>query len=168
MTRRPEVAGGRRTVTAALINDGRTLAVRVPLALAKRGGRKLILAPDGTMPAHGARQPRVDTAIVRALARAHRWQRMIETGRFATIGDLARTERVNPSYLARVLRLTLLAPDIVEAILDGRQPAGITLGRLMQVLPVAWSVQQMAVRHQSKRISASGSPAARALRKASA
>jgi hypothetical protein len=119
-------------------SDGRSLAVRVPLALAKRGGRKVVLAPDGTTPALPPRRDRVDTALVRALARAFRWQRMIESGQFGTMGDLARAEKLNPSYLARVLRLTLLAPDIVEAIMDGRQPEGITLGRLMGPLHTVW------------------------------
>jgi hypothetical protein len=64
---------------------------------------------------------------------------MLEAGRFATINELAAAEKINSSYVSRVLRLTLLAPDIVEAILDGRQPEGTTLPALMQPLPVEWS-----------------------------
>ena len=82
--------------------------------------------------------------LVKALARAFRWRRMLETGRYGTITDLAAAEKINASYVSRVLRLTLLAPDIVEAILDGRQTEGVTLPRLMQPFSVAWQVQRAA------------------------
>ena len=78
---------------------------------------------------------------MKALANAHRWQRMLDSGDYATIGELAAAERVNPSYLSRVRRLTLLAPDIVEAILDGRQRAEMTLAVLMRPFPVEWRKQ---------------------------
>src|SRR5690349_10798802 len=106
-----------------MIGADPTLTVRVPLTIRRRGGRKLVVAPEGsaiTVPA------RVDSTLVKALARAFRWRRMLETGRFATIRELAAAERINVSYVSRVLRLTLLAPDLVEAILDGRQPEGVT------------------------------------------
>jgi len=112
------------------------LTVRVPLAVRKpRGGRKLMLAPGGIAPrgASGA-----DTTLVKALARAFRWRRMVETGRFATLNELAAAEKINSSYVSRMLRLTLLAPNLVEAILDGRQPEGITLPALMAPFPVEW------------------------------
>jgi hypothetical protein len=79
--------------------------------------------------------------MVKALARAFRWRKLLETGVHATIDDLAGAERINPSYVSRVLRLTLLAPDIVEAILDGRQPAEMTVKELTQPLPVEWEGQ---------------------------
>jgi hypothetical protein len=82
-------------------STGRSLSVRVPLALAKRGGRKVILAPDGSQPALGVREYRAATALVKALAHAFRWRRMIETGRFVTFGDLSRAEKVSPSNGAR-------------------------------------------------------------------
>jgi hypothetical protein len=91
----------------------RTLTVRVPLALPRRGGRKLAVIPEGA-PVWAPRRARVDNAMVKALARAHRWKRILESGEFATMEDLAAPEKINPSYLGRVLRLTLLAPDIVE------------------------------------------------------
>ena len=86
----------------------------------KRGGRKLVVTPDGAEWAPG---PRVDNAMVRALARAFRWRKMLYTGVHATIEELARAKGVAASYVSRVLRLTMLAPETVEAILDGRQPA---------------------------------------------
>jgi hypothetical protein len=92
-----------------------------------------------------ALERRQDITLIKAVARAFRWRRMLESGRFATINELAAAEKINASYLSRVLRLTLLAPDIVEAILDGRQPEGMTLPRLMRPFPVEWEKQRRAV-----------------------
>jgi len=112
------------------------LTVRVPLAVRKqRGGRKLMIAPASTTN-RGASA--ADTTLVKALARAFRWRRMLEAGRYSTINELAAAEKINSSYVSRLLRLTLLAPDIVEAILDGRQPDGMTLPGLMEPFPVEW------------------------------
>ena len=115
-----------------------TLSVRVPFAVRKRGGRKLVITPYG---ATGRPRPRMDSALVKAIARAHRWQRMLESGRYVSLTELAAAERINLSYMSRVLRLTLLAPDIVEVILDGRQPEAITLPALMKPLPAEWKHQ---------------------------
>ncbi len=115
------------------------LTVRVPLAVRKqRGGRKLVLTPGGMAPRGTAA---ADTTLLKALARAFRWRRMMEMGRYGTIKELAAAEKINSSYVSRVLRLTLLAPDIVEAILDGRQPEGMTLPALMEPFPVEWGRQ---------------------------
>jgi len=115
------------------------LAVRVPLAVRKRGGRKLVLTPGSTINrgASGA-----DSTLVKALARAFRWRRMMETGRISTLNELAAAEKLNSSYVSRLLRLTLLAPDIVKAILDGRQPEGMTLPKLIKPFPVVWDGQR--------------------------
>ena len=119
------------------------LTVRVPLAVRKqRGGRKLILTPGGMAPRGTSAS---DTTLVKALARAFRWRRMMETGCYATINELAAAEKINSSFVSRLLRLTLLAPDIVEAILDGRQPEGMTLPGLMEPFPVEWTLQTAAV-----------------------
>ena len=123
------------------------LTVRVPLAARKpRGGRKLILTPGGMAPRGSTA---ADTTLVKALARAFRWRRMLETGRYGTIDELAAAERINSSYVSRLLRLTLLAPDVVEAILDGRQPDGMTLPGLMEPFPVEWERQHEATSHGS-------------------
>ena len=105
----------RATVSA----DGETITVHIPITFRKRGGRKLVVTPDG---AEWAPRPRVDNAMVKALARAFRWRKMLDDGVHATLEDLARAKGVHATYVSRVLRLTLLAPEIVEAILDGRQP----------------------------------------------
>ena len=112
------------------MNDAaQTLTVVIPLRVKPRGGRKALVTPGVlAMPAQ------VDITLVKAVARAFRWRRMLESGRFATINELAAAEKINSSYVSRVLRLTLLAPDIVEAILDGRQPEGMTVPRLMKLL----------------------------------
>jgi hypothetical protein len=84
-----------------------------------------------------------DSTLVKAIARAHRWQRMLEGGDYASIAELAAAERINSSYLARVLRLTLLAPDIVDMILDGCEDRqAISLHKLMKGFPVRWQAQR--------------------------
>ena len=82
-----------------------------------------MLAPDGAEVTAAPVTRHVDNAMVKAIARAFRWRDMLESGEYATIREIADAEKINESYVGRVLRLTLLAPDIVEAILDGRQPA---------------------------------------------
>jgi hypothetical protein len=116
------------------------MTVRVPMTFRKRGGRKLVIAPDGT-PLSAPPRARIDNTMIKALARAFRWRRMLETGAVATVTEIAAKEKINASYVSRVLRLTLLAPEIVEAILDGRQAPGMTLPVLMAAFPVEWDDQ---------------------------
>jgi hypothetical protein len=122
--------------------DGRTVTVRIPMSIRRRGGRKLVLAPDGTTDTWAAPCRRIDNAMVKAIARAFRWREMLENGTHATIAEIASAEKINASYVGRVLRLTLLAPDIVEAILGGRQPTGLQLENLLERFPVGWSEQR--------------------------
>ena len=113
-----------------------TVTVHVPFRIVKRGGRKEMQLPEST-----AQTRRTDNTLVKALARAFRWKRMLETGEFANIAELAKREGISPSYMTRVLRLTLLAPSIVEAILDGRQGPKVTLTRVLGPFPVGWNAQ---------------------------
>jgi hypothetical protein len=106
--------------------DGTTLVVRIPMRFQRRGGRKRIVAPDGSELAP-ITKPQPEGSLVKALARAHRWQRMLESGEYWTLAELAAAEQISRSYICRLLRLTLLAPDIVERILDGRPTAGLPL-----------------------------------------
>jgi hypothetical protein len=122
--------------------DGRAFTVRVPISIRRRGGRKLILAPDGTNVTTAPVRRHIDSAMVKAIARAFRWREMLENGTHATIAEIAAAEKINESYVGRVLRLTLLAPDIVEAILGGRQPPAMTLAVLMRPFAVEWSQQR--------------------------
>ncbi len=113
-----------------------TVTLHVPFRVVKRGGRKEMQLPEG------AAQPRrTDSTLVKALARAFRWKRMLDSGEFATIAELAERERIASSYMTRVLRLTLLAPDIVEAILDGKQGPEVTLARVLEPFPEKWANQ---------------------------
>jgi hypothetical protein len=127
-------------VQGSMDQDGRTLTIRIPLAFHKRGSRKQIVVPDG--PVYAPRQRSPETALVKALARAHRWKRMLEGGEYASVAELAAAEKINQSYLCRVLRLTLLAPDIVESILDGRQGAELLLDELFKPFPNEWDRQR--------------------------
>jgi len=135
---------------AALSMEGDCLVVRVPLRIKRRGGRKEIIAPD-TGEEGGPPRPRTNEPLALMIARAHRWQRLLESGRYASIRELALDAGVDNSYMARVLRLTLLAPDIVEAILDGTEPDGLSLARLVN-LPASWQEQR-------ERLGFGGSPA---------
>jgi len=112
------------------------------LTVRKRGGRKLVLAPNGASLPPAA--PPIDSTLVKAIARAFRWQKMPETGRHATIREIARAEKINSSYVSRVLRLTLLAPATVDAILEGRAAEAPTLEDAMGMFPVAWRHQRSA------------------------
>ncbi len=114
-----------------------TITLHVPFRVVKRGGRKEVQLPDGAPV-----QRRTDSPLVKALARAFRWKKMLESGEFTTINELAEREGIAPSYMTRVMRLTLLAPDIVEAILDGRHGPEVTLGRLLKGFPVEWEGQR--------------------------
>lgn len=123
-----------------LSDDGRTLMVHLPISIRRRGSRKLVLAPDGTNVTAAPVHRHIDHAMVKAIARAFRWREMLENGRYSTIREMAIAEKINETYVGRVLRLTLLAPGIVETILDGRRP-GLQLEQLMKKIPVVWEAQ---------------------------
>ena len=117
------------------------MAVRIPISWKRRAGRKVVIAPDGGdawVPAN----PRPDETLIRALARAHRWKRMLEEGRYRSAGELAEAEGVTRSFVNRLLRLTLLAPDIQEAILEGRQAKAMQLEELTGSIPSGWEEQR--------------------------
>lgn len=117
------------------------LVVDVPLKLKKRAGRKEVILTDVFSDGAIERMPHQE-ALVIALARAHRWQRLLDDGKFKSVSDLAREIGLDPSFSARLLRLTLLAPDIVEAILMGEEPSGLSLTTLTKQLPRDWTEQR--------------------------
>jgi hypothetical protein len=126
-------------MTEIMLNpDGTTITVFVPMTWRRRGGRKVIVAPLGCN--DWAPPPKIDRTLVKALARAWRWQRLLESSEYGSLAELADAERISRSYICRVLRLTLLAPDIVERILDGRPTAG--LAELLKRFPVEWERQR--------------------------
>jgi hypothetical protein len=123
-----------------------TVTIHIPMTFRWRGGRKLIVAPDGTAMTPAPQRPNIDTVLLRALVRAFRWQRLLDEGACSTIKDIAARENIDASYVGDVLRLTLLAPDIVEMILDGRQPPALQFETLRKSLPLLWEEQRKAIR----------------------
>jgi hypothetical protein len=117
-----------------------TLMIRIPMRLQRQGGQKLIMTPDGA--AMPTPKPRPDETLIKALVRAHRWRWRIEGGKAKSITDLAEQEGVTDAYVCRLLPLTCLAPDIVEGILDGRQPKGLRLAEMLGNGPLAWEQQR--------------------------
>jgi hypothetical protein len=121
-----------------------SITVRVPLAIRRRPGRKAVVTPADDRPALTT-TGRAEPALMKALARAFRYQRMLDEGRYASISKMAAAEKIERGYLGTLLRLTLLAPDVIEVILDGRQPDGMTLPRLIEPLPTCWIEQRAAL-----------------------
>jgi hypothetical protein len=116
-----------------------SITVRVPLAIRHRPGRKTIVTPmtDGVAPV----TTRADPTLVKALARAFRYQKLLDEGRYGSISEMAEAEKIERGYLGSLLRLTLLAPNIVQAQLDGRAPAELKLPRLLEPFPACWAEQ---------------------------
>jgi len=136
---------GSMTAIKDLDRDAAAVTVRVPLAIKNRGGRKVVVSPDG-QPISATSRPRVDNTLMRAVVQAFHWKSLMEAGQFATVSELAATEGLNGSYVAHVLRLTLLAPDLVEAVLDGGQPKTMQLQSLVRAVPDFWDDQRLIVR----------------------
>ncbi len=125
------------------VGDSGNLTIHIPMLLRKMNGRKMIIvnALDGSIP--DAVEP-VQGAVVQALARAFAWVDMIENGQFACIGDLAERIDVDAAYVRRIIKLTTLAPAIVMALLNGEEPDGLSLARLVKAFPVDWREQRRA------------------------
>ena len=117
------------------------LVIRIPMQLKKRGGRKEIIVPDG-LPGTGPSKSATQKPLITALARAFHWQELIDGGKYSSISDLAEALGLDRSYVSRIMRLTLLAPDIVETIVDGQEPSGVSLERLVKRMPMVWAEQK--------------------------
>lgn len=121
--------------------EDKTIVIQIPVTFSRKFGRRWMLVP----PSDGipiARKPKHDDALLKALTRAHRWERLIETGRVKNTEALAEDQKINASYVSRILRLNLLAPDIKTMILDGTQPSTIKLSELMKPFPNDWEAQR--------------------------
>jgi hypothetical protein len=116
----------------------KTITVHVPMRFTIRGGRKTIVSEIEQPHA----RPRTENALLKALAKAHRWRRQIENGEYASITELSKAQRVNESYACRLLRLTLLAPEIVIEILNGAPDDALSMSQLTKPFPVEWAAQQ--------------------------
>jgi hypothetical protein len=121
--------------------DGDRLVVRIPMRFHRRGGRKRIVAPDGSE-LTPATKPQPDSTLVKALARAWRWQRFLDEGIYASVSEIGDAENISKSYVSRILRLALLAPDIIEMILEGQSDQTFMLERLERPLPASWEEQR--------------------------
>lgn len=129
-------------VTGILLSTNESgVQIHIPMKLKRRGGRKEIIVPQSLQSVMPSR-PVYQEALVVAFARAHRWKEMLESGKYGSITDLASTIGVDRSYIARLLRFTLLAPDIVEAILKGREPSSFVINRLVGTIPMDWEGQR--------------------------
>ena len=117
--------------------DGSTLVVRIPMRFQRRSGRKRIVAPDGSAIVPSSK-PQPDGTVIKALARAWRWQRMLDDGRYASVSEIGDAENISKSHASRILRLGLLAPDLVEAILAGQADQALVLEQLERPLPACW------------------------------
>ena len=120
--------------------DRRTLTIQVPMTFKTRGGRKLVISPDG-VPSWATPRTRIDNTMVKALARAFRWRKLLETDVYSTVEEISAAENINTSYVSRILRMALLAPKIIELIVDGREPIELTMARLMKPFPIEWNEQ---------------------------
>lgn len=125
-----------------------SITVRVPLTIRRRPGRKTVVTPVPRDGEEATIATRADPALVKALARAFRYQKLLDEGRYASISEMAAAEKIERGYLGSLLRLTLLAPDIVEAILDGRQADGMTLAPLLDRIAADWTTQRKALGHR--------------------
>jgi hypothetical protein len=124
------------------------VTVVVPMTVRRRGGRKQIIGPDGVpqqVGGDGVEETRGDPVLVKALARAFRWRRLLEEGQYGSIRELAKAEGVDRNYIGRLLNLTLLAPEAVEVILNGSQAPSIDLPTTIELFPIEWSRQRQRV-----------------------
>ncbi|NLH49293.1 MAG: hypothetical protein GX444_11925 [Myxococcales bacterium] len=124
-----------------ITRDGDCIVVHILMTFKRSGGRKEIIVPQGLDGKTSSKQA-AQNAILVAIARAFRWKELIESGRVKNLAEIARANKVDCSYVSRTLDLTLLAPDIIDAILDGREPSGLSLARLTKKqIPLLWEEQ---------------------------
>jgi hypothetical protein len=135
-----ESRGAEQTEATAGQGDA-PITIRIPMEIKRRGGRKEIIVPEGNAPGVEVAAPPQEPLVL-ALAQARQWQDMLDAGKFDTIEALAKRMKVSTVYAARMLRLNYLAPDIVQTILDGREPSGLSLIKLSEPLPMTWAEQR--------------------------
>ena len=121
-----------------------TLHIRIPMQFSRRSSRKMIVGPDGKTLSEmiDAEADNTDYTFISALGKAFSWQRMLDEGKYQTPKELAEKEKVEVTHMYRVMRLTLLAPDIIEAVLNGKQPRTLTLQNVVRGFPISWQEQR--------------------------
>ena len=124
------------------------MVVHIPMRLRRRNGRSMILTEGESVPVSAARHVEntngANRTLIEAIAKGHRWQGKLESGQYASLEDLAKDVGCDRTYVGRMMRLTSLAPDIIEAILRGEEPDGLSLEKLRKNLPVWWQEQRKA------------------------
>ncbi len=123
--------------------DGKTITITITIALRRLGGRRQVVTPASSQ-SRTQQHAQVNATLVKALARAHHWRAMLESSLYTSVRDLAKAEGINESYLCRTLRLTLLSPKLTEAVLNGQQPPGLDLAKLLRSIPTNWDEQEKA------------------------
>ena len=122
--------------------ENQKIIVHVPINLRKWGGKKVIVGPVGQDLRSLALHIRKDDKLLKALGRAYKWQKLIETGRCKNAKEISEIENINRSYVLRVLRLMRLSPKIIQSVLDGNQPDGFGLSSVEKSFPALWSEQE--------------------------
>ncbi len=130
-------------MNVTLVEDNQSLIIRIPMRMKKRAGRKEIIVPEGLIYSKIPSRATYQKALVNAFARAYRWQEILESGKYSSIKEMADTFGLKASYMSRIMRLTRLAPDIVEAILRGDEPSGLSLNMLVKEFPWDWEKQRV-------------------------
>lgn len=121
-------------------SDGQ-ISINIPLKPKVRSGRKIITLPNDDGPDCRPWDGTV-TPLQQALIRAHQWEEKLSSGACSSVKELAAKEGVDKSYVSRIINLTILAPDIVKAILDENVPEGLTLFELGADTPRSWVEQR--------------------------
>jgi len=124
-------------------DNGQSVQIKIPMKMKRRNGRKVVILPDGAIYLNAAPRPQCNHSLAATIARAYHWDGLIASGRYSSVSALAAALKMDRSFVARVLRLTLLAPDIIEAILCGNEPSGLTYRELCAgKFPELWSEQR--------------------------
>ena len=122
------------------INENGSITLSVPFSIRRKGGRRYIITPSDATPQYDA--PKHYEPLVNALIKAFHWKELLDTGAVDNLAEIVDKEKINKSYVMRVFKMTLLAPDIVAAILDGRQPKYLTVMDFLKSIPTDWSEQR--------------------------
>lgn len=115
------------------------IKIVIPIAFHLKGGRKVLVNVSETN--QSKQEELTDKTVVASIARAHRWQKMIDSGEFSSSAELAKAIGVSPSYVTRLIRLNYLSPKIVTALMTGTAPSGLSLTKLVEPFPDLWSEQ---------------------------
>lgn len=128
-----------------LREDENILSIRMPVCFKRRSSRKMIIAPPGAgalLNNADLKATKPDQSFVDALVRAFQWQDLVDQGVYASPKELADKENIEVTHVYRLMRLTMLAPDIIEAVLDGTQPRTLTMQNIVRGFPISWKEQR--------------------------